>query len=154
MATRVYGNIHRLNQVAGALPRLSNAMLNSALGKWGAGLLGIPTERPLPKYAAQRFSARRYPQHEAPDGVLIVDTFTEWNHPQVGQAALALAERAGPAPECRALAGSGLLRPSGHQQGFAGQRQADGASQCAGSKWGGDAGAAGIPGAELHERLH
>ncbi len=92
IATRVFGNIHRLNQVAGALPRLSNLVMNHSLGKWGAGLLGIPTDRPLPQFAERRFSAESYPQHAAPDALLIVDTFTEWNHPQVGQAAMALAE--------------------------------------------------------------
>ncbi len=95
IATRVFGNIHRLNQVAGALPRLSNLVMNHSLGKWGAGLLGIPTDRPLPQFAERRFSAESYPQHAAPDALLIVDTFTEWNHPQVGQAAMALAERLG-----------------------------------------------------------
>ena len=95
IATRVFGNIHRLNQVAGALPRLSNLVMNHSLGKWGAGLLGIPTDRPLPQFAERRFSAESYPQHGAPDALLIVDTFTEWNHPQVGQAAMALAERLG-----------------------------------------------------------
>jgi len=113
MATRVFGNIHRLNQVAGALPRLSNAMVNSALGKWGAGMLGIPTERPLPQFAARRFSAGRYPQHDAPDAVLIVDTFTEWNHPEVGQAALALALRLGLRVNVQRLPGQGCCgRPA------------------------------------------
>ncbi|MDE2638616.1 MAG: FAD-binding and (Fe-S)-binding domain-containing protein [Chloroflexota bacterium] len=94
-ATRVFGNIHRVNQLAGALPKLSNLMMGSALGKAGAGLLGLPAERPLPKYAERRFSAERYPAYDAPDAVLIVDTFTEWNHPEVGQAAMKLAGRLG-----------------------------------------------------------
>ncbi len=92
-ATRLFGNIHRVNRLAGALPKLSNLALNSRLGLAGAALLGLPTERALPKYAARRFSAARYPDHDAPDAVLIVDTFTEWNHPQLGQAAMQLAER-------------------------------------------------------------
>ena len=95
LATRVFGNIHRVNQLAGALPRLSNLAMNSPLGRAGAGLLGLPTERPLPKYADRRFSAERYPQHDAPEAVLIVDTFTEWNHPEVGRAAMLLARRLG-----------------------------------------------------------
>ncbi len=94
-ATRVYGNIHRVNQLAGALPKLSNLMMGSSLGKAGAGLLGLPTERSLPKYAERRFSAERYPAHDAPDAVMIVDTFTEWNHPEVGRAAMRLAQRLG-----------------------------------------------------------
>ena len=95
IATRVFGNIHRVNQLAGALPKLSNLMMGSSLGKAGAGLLGLPTERSLPKYAERRFSAERYGEFDAPDAVLIVDTFTEWNHPEVGQAAMKLAQRMG-----------------------------------------------------------
>lgn len=112
-ATRIFGNIHRLNRVAGALPRLSNLMLNHSLTKWGAGVLGIPTERPLPKFAARRFSAGRYPQHSMPDAILIVDTFTEWNHPEVGRAAMALAERLGLRVNVQRLPGQGCCgRPA------------------------------------------
>jgi Fe-S oxidoreductase len=49
----------------------------------------------LPKYAERRFSAERYPSYDAPDAVLIVDTFSEWNHPEVGRAAMQLAEHLG-----------------------------------------------------------
>ena len=95
LATRVFGNIHRVNQLAGMTPRLSNRLMNSDLGRAGAGLLGLPTERPLPKFAHRRFSARRYPKHDEPDAVLIIDTFSEWNHPEVGHAAMQLAQRLG-----------------------------------------------------------
>jgi FAD/FMN-containing dehydrogenase/Fe-S oxidoreductase len=95
LATRVFGNIHRVNQLGGALPKLSNLLMNNPLGKLGAGLLGLPTERPLPQYAGRRFSAERYASHDRPDAVLIVDTFTEWNYPEVGQAAMQLAQRLG-----------------------------------------------------------
>ena len=104
LATRVFGNIHRLNQVAGRAPRLSNFVMSGALGKWSVGLLGIPTDRPLPKFAERRFSADRYPTHDAPDAILIVDTFTEWNHPEVGRAAHGAGAAAGPARECAAPA--------------------------------------------------
>lgn len=95
LATRVFGNIHRVNQLAGLLPKLSNRAMSSSLGKAGAAMLGLPTARPLPQYADRRFSAQRYAPHETPDAVLIIDTFTEWNQPQVGQAAMQLAERLG-----------------------------------------------------------
>ena len=112
-ATRVFGNIHRINQLAGALPKLSNLALNSKLGRAGAGLLGLPTERPLPKFADRRFSAERYPSHEAPDAVLIIDTFTEWNHPEVGRAAMDLAGRLGLRLNVERLPGQGCCgRPA------------------------------------------
>ena len=113
LATRVFGNIHRLNRMAGMMPRLSNFAMNHSLVKWGAGVLGIPTDRPLPRFAEQRFSAGRLSQHDAPDAVLIVDTFTEWNHPEVGQAALALAERLGLRVNIQRLPGQGCCgRPA------------------------------------------
>ena len=94
LATRVFGNVHRVNAIAGRLPRLSNAMMNSALGKWGAGRLGIPTDRPLPTFARKPFSMPAR-QPSKPDAVLVIDTFSQWNHPEVAYAALELAERLG-----------------------------------------------------------
>ncbi len=112
-ATRVFGNIHRVNQVAGLLPRLSNLAMNHSLGKWGASLLGIPTERPLPKFAQRRFTADTHKRHTAPDGILIVDTFSEWNHPEVGRAALAMARRLGLRLNALRLPGQGCCgRPA------------------------------------------
>ena len=113
LATRVFGNIHRLNQLAGRAPRLGNFLMQHSLGKFGAGLLGIPTERPLPRFAERRFSSVRYPRHNAPDAILIVDTFTEWNHPQVGRAAMELAARLGLRVNARRLPGGGCCgRPA------------------------------------------
>ncbi len=95
LATRLFGNIHRVNQLAGVMPRLSNLALNHSLGKFAAGRLGIPTQRPLPRLANRRFSAARYAKRSRPRAQLIVDTFTEWNHPEVGHAAMELADRLG-----------------------------------------------------------
>ena len=95
LATQVYGKIHRINQLAGKFPKLSNFMLNHPLGKIGADVLGLPTERPLPQFAERRFSAERTAQHAEPDAILIVDTFTEWNHPEIGKAVMELAKRLG-----------------------------------------------------------
>ena len=69
-------------------------MMNSALGKWGAAQLGIPTERPLPTFAPKPFSMPSS-QPSKPDAVLVIDTFSQWNHPEVAHAALELAERLG-----------------------------------------------------------
>ncbi len=92
LTTRLFGNIHRVNAIAGRLPRLSNALMQSALGKWGAGVLGIPTERPLPGFASRPF-AMPTQQVATPDGILIIDTFSQWNHPEIARAALSLASR-------------------------------------------------------------
>ena len=92
LTTRVFGNIHRVNQLAGRFPKLSNALLRNPLGKLGADLLGLPRERPLPIYADRPFSADSYPRHAQPDAILVIDTFTEWHHPEIGQAVLRLAD--------------------------------------------------------------
>jgi len=93
LSARVFGNIHQVNKLAGLFPRLSNAMLTNPLAQWSLERLGIPTQRPLPKYAAQRFSQipALADHYEKPDAVLVIDTFTEFNHPQIGEAVIALA---------------------------------------------------------------
>jgi FAD/FMN-containing dehydrogenase/Fe-S oxidoreductase len=96
LSARVLGNIHQVNKLAGLFPRLSNAMLTNPLAQWSLERLGIPTQRPLPAYAPKRFSqTQTFPQHEKPDAVLVIDTFTEFNHPQIGQAVMALAAKLG-----------------------------------------------------------
>lgn len=93
LATQIFGNVHRLNKLAGRIPALSNFMLGNPLGKVGAKMIGLPTERPLPKYAKNRFtSLAKIPHYEDPDAVLVIDTFTEWNHPEVGMAVVKLAQ--------------------------------------------------------------
>ncbi len=113
LATRVFGNIHRVNRLAGRLPGLSNFLLNHSLGKIGAEILGLPAERPLPQYAERPFSAERYAYHAEPDAIMIVDTFTEWNHPEIGEAVMELARRLGLRVNARRLPEQGCCgRPA------------------------------------------
>ncbi len=94
LATRLFGNIHKLNAIAGRLPRLSNWLMQSALGKRSLGALGLPKERPLPSFAQRPFSSPGT-QAAKPDAILIIDTFSQWNHPEIAHAALSLASRLG-----------------------------------------------------------
>ena len=87
-------NIHWLNRIGSIWPRLANAMLSSTLGKTGAGLLGLPVERSLPMLASHRFS-KRVTGHKDAAATLIVDTFTEFNHPEVGHALLKVTDALG-----------------------------------------------------------
>ncbi len=113
LATKVFGNIHRINQLAGRLPGISNFMLNHPLGRRSAELLGLPAERPLPRYAERPFTADVYPRHDTPDAILIVDTFTEWNHPEIGEAVMELARRLGLRVNARRLPEQGCCgRPA------------------------------------------
>ena len=85
------GNIHWLNRVGSIWPRLANFMLSSQFGKVGASLLGLPVERSLPTLAKHRFSKSASGYQDA-DATLIVDTFSEFNHPEVGQALLKITD--------------------------------------------------------------
>lgn len=92
---QIFGNIHRINQLGSLFPKITNFFLSNPLGLAGAAMLGLPIERPLPKFADKRFSKSVENHHEKADATLIIDTFTEFNHPQVGLALLRIAEIAG-----------------------------------------------------------
>lgn len=94
ISTRLFANIHRLNALGSLFPQISNFMLNSPFGLRLAGLIGLPTARPLPALSKQRFSRTARMVADA-DATLIVDTFTEFNHPEVGQALLKIADALG-----------------------------------------------------------
>lgn len=62
--------------------------------KKGLDWIGISPKRTLPNLASQRFSSwfERYtqPSHLKENLILLNDTFTEFNHPEIGQAAVRL----------------------------------------------------------------
>ena len=118
LSTRVFGNIHRVNKLAGRMPRLSNLFMNHSLAQWGMRQFGIPTERSLPAYAARRFSAEHYPNCESPDAILIIDTFTEWNHPEIGRAAMQVAHQLGLRLNVMRLPGQGCCGRPAISQGL------------------------------------
>jgi FAD/FMN-containing dehydrogenase/Fe-S oxidoreductase len=94
LSTRLFANIHRLNALGSLFPGLSNFMLSNPVGLRLAKLAGLPTERPLPALAKRRFS-RLANAPAAGEATLIVDTFTEFNHPEVGYALLRAADALG-----------------------------------------------------------
>jgi FAD/FMN-containing dehydrogenase/Fe-S oxidoreductase len=101
MASRVFANIHRLNRMGSVWPAFSNAMLNGTRSiapiRWAAERMGIPMDRPLPKLAPRRFSKMASSTDSVPQtvGTLVIDTFTEFNHPQVGEALLKIVRALG-----------------------------------------------------------
>lgn len=112
--SRVFGNIHRINKLAGLTPSLSNMMLRSPIGQAAFKLLGIPTERPLPLYASERFSSRPATNHNgSAAATLVIDTFTEFNHPQLGEAFMQLVDKLGVNVNVMRLPGQGCCgRPA------------------------------------------
>ncbi|HLA42129.1 MAG TPA: FAD-linked oxidase C-terminal domain-containing protein [Aggregatilineales bacterium] len=113
---RIFGNVHRLNQTGSIFPALSNFMLRSPIGKFGAKLFGIPSERPLPLFAKKRFSRITRARHASPlqdtEATLIIDTFTEFNHPEIGEAMLKIADVLGLKLSVMRLPGQCCGRPA------------------------------------------
>jgi Fe-S oxidoreductase len=114
----IFANIHRVNQLAGIVPSLSNAVLSSAWGKGLMSLVGLPIDRALPLYSVQRFTAavaanrnNHLPQSDSV-ATLIVDTYTEYNHPEVGLAVLKIADALGLRLNVRALPSGSTGRPA------------------------------------------
>lgn len=87
----LFGYIGTLNWVGSKFPKIFNFFVRLKLTKAILSWLGIAPERPLPGLAESRFSKL----HETPQAssnqskvVLFNDTFTEFNHPEIGTAAL------------------------------------------------------------------
>lgn len=101
LRNRLFGRIARVNALAARAPRLANALTGFAPVRWLLeALVGIDRRRPLPPLAAEPFPtwfARRPAPAAAPRGevVLFHDTFTTYNVPEVGRAAVELLEAAG-----------------------------------------------------------
>ncbi len=72
----------------------SNPMLRKGLEK----TLGITASRPLPPFAAEPFTTwfkKQTWNTEGPEVVLFADTFTNYNHPEIGKAAARFLDRIG-----------------------------------------------------------
>ncbi|HQH66749.1 MAG TPA: FAD-linked oxidase C-terminal domain-containing protein [Candidatus Hydrogenedentes bacterium] len=100
---RMVSSVETMNILGCLVPRLANAMLE---WKWLRKLmdktLGFAAERPLPKFALQRFD-RWFANHEraatppATRGRVVLwdDTFVRYNEPHIGIAAVTVLEAAG-----------------------------------------------------------
>ncbi len=101
LRSRLFGNIHGLSQIAQHVSPLANFALSSSPVRWlNERLLGIAHQRVLPHFASQSFRDW-FRTHPSPVGghrssvVLFVDTFTNFNHPEIGVAAVRVLEAAG-----------------------------------------------------------
>lgn len=86
------GNIATVNRIGSAFAPFSNWMLKLPLNRFILKTLGITPERSLPPFAFQRFSSWLKKHHNPEQGahsvVLFNDTYTEYNYPNIGKAAL------------------------------------------------------------------
>ncbi|MBN4066929.1 FAD-binding protein [Simkania negevensis] len=89
---KIFASIGKLSRFNAAFPSLFNALVNTPLSKALLAKLGIAPERTMPLVAKKRFS--KHVKHliaqrdEEVDLLLFIDTFTEFNHPEIGIAAL------------------------------------------------------------------
>ncbi len=132
LRSRMFGHAATLGRVGSATAPVSNWVLGSAPARWLLHrLAGVHAQRRLPAFARQRFSrwfSTRQDRRAAPRGAatalpgggrvaLLVDTFTEFYYPSIGQAAVRLLEAMGchvvlaPSECCgRPMISNGMLR--------------------------------------------
>ncbi len=56
LSARLFANIHRLNALASIVPKLSNFLLSSKVGRLILQLLGVSPQRTLPQFSTKRFN--------------------------------------------------------------------------------------------------
>jgi len=116
LKARAIGHIHTMSAWASRVAPLANAVARSTAGRWlNEQLFGIDRRRTLPTWArrtflqqfrdrAQQLAANPKPQRDrlapspkppAPTVVLFSDTFTNYNQPEIGLAAVDLLAAAG-----------------------------------------------------------
>jgi FAD/FMN-containing dehydrogenase/Fe-S oxidoreductase len=98
-----FANIERVNKLSQPFAPLVNAVLASPFSQ-ALSLIGIHPRRSLPKFAPQTFSRWYQQQEEEPAGeeqpevLFFHDIYLEHNHPQIGQAAVAVLKKLGIRP--------------------------------------------------------
>lgn len=123
LRTRLFAHVEGLNRLGCATAPLSNWLGRSPLWPLLARLLGIDPRRRLPTFARPTFSQwwRRRPVRGQgrPQVALFVDTFAEYNHPEVARCAVEVLEAAGyqvilaPHTCCgRPMISKGLVEPA------------------------------------------
>ena len=102
LKARMIGNVSGMNRVGSLLTPLSNMALRSAAFRQiMEKTTGIDRRRHMPEFAGrtfrQWFRSRKSPQESEALGavVLFADTFTDYNHPEIGRAAVAVLEGLG-----------------------------------------------------------
>ncbi len=96
---QVFGSARSAAEWGSRFAPLSNAVAASAPAKWLAEtVIGIDRRRQLPRFTRHTLRTRvagRRPLHATPRAVLFADTFTEFEDPEIGLAALDVLDAAG-----------------------------------------------------------
>jgi FAD/FMN-containing dehydrogenase/Fe-S oxidoreductase len=121
LRTHLFAEVAAISRAAHHLGPLINAASRTRLGHWMTnGVLGLGAERHLPAFAPRTFRQQAGARPQVALGhpvVLFVDTFTNFNEPAIGLAALAVLEASGchvilvPKQQCcgRPMVSKGLL---------------------------------------------
>jgi FAD/FMN-containing dehydrogenase/Fe-S oxidoreductase len=98
---RLFSSVDLLGRLGCLTPRLANGLLQSGpLRRLAESIFDISAQRPLPRYARQRFDHWFARRPERPPGgrgrvFLWDDTFARYHEPRIAQAAVAVLEAAG-----------------------------------------------------------
>ncbi|MEA2583020.1 MAG: hypothetical protein QOF33_1105 [Thermomicrobiales bacterium] len=103
LRSRVFGHIHTLSKLTAPIAPLANVAMRTPLARPVMGALGVHPERKLSPFTRRTFVARwrRHVKHRPTDRqtrgkvVYFHDTFTTYNYPRIGLAAVKLLEAAG-----------------------------------------------------------
>jgi Fe-S oxidoreductase len=100
LRTRVIGNVRRVSEWGSRLAPIANVVAGSSIGRWmNERLLGIDRRRTPPPLArdtfARRFRRRKPAVGNSRSAILFNDTFTNFNHPEIGLAAADVLAAAG-----------------------------------------------------------
>ena len=97
--SRLFGEIAAFFKMIHPFARVSNIVGRTGMFRWVLGkTVGIAPERTLPTLSSHRFSRQFKGQPlagTATQVVLFLDTFTEFNNPEIGEAAVSLLSAAG-----------------------------------------------------------
>jgi len=102
LSKRVLGNVRALSKIGSQFAPLSNSLAASAVGRWmNEKLFGIDRRRTPPAWVKETFEDK-FSRRGGPSGppgtsgvVLFNDTFTNYNEPDIGMAAVGVLDAAG-----------------------------------------------------------
>ncbi len=131
LCTWLFGNVHRIAQLGSLVPILTNMLMElPVLSGLGKRLIGVETDRQMPKFASQRFSRwwKRQlttPQHRQMNiPILLIDTYTEYYHPEIGRALDYLMTQSGLSLRALRLPGQGCCGRPAMSKGMLDQAKA------------------------------
>lgn len=102
LRSRIFANIATISSALCYVPSLANGLLNLRLTRWlNEKLLGISRHRTLPAFAPKTFRQQFTPHVSRltpPTVVLFIDTWTNYNQPAIGHAAVKVLRAVGYEP--------------------------------------------------------